>query len=502
MYMICTIATRTLGLLLGIVAFSTSWAARPNVLFLAVDDLRPNLGCYGDPHAITPNIDGLASEGLVFTRAYCQQAVCSPSRTSVMTGLRPDSTKVWDLFTYFRDTVPNVMTLPQQFKAHGYHTESIGKIMHKPHMQDDENSWSVPSRRGQGEKYHLPQSLEVRKQLIADAHEKGLTGPAFYYATLGPPVDDGVSQDADHADGNSSTLAVEALARLAKQDKPFFLAVGFIKPHLPFCAPHTYWDLYDPEKLPVAKLHDYPVGSPKIAHTYWGELRHYFGMPEHGPVNTMQAQQLVHGYYACTSFTDAQVGKLLKQLHDLKIDDNTIVVLWGDHGWKLGDYGAWCKHTAFEIDARVPLILYDPRKPIGKQTPALVELVDIYPTLCELSGLPVPEDLEGRSMAPLLDEPKQPWKDFAISQWPGKSRNVMGYSIRTQDWRYTEWVDRSEELDDQIVARELYDHRGGQLEEKVNEIDQGKYVPVVKKLASQLRESVDLSPGKKRSVLQ
>jgi len=485
-----TIGTAISLLLLVVVSHATTCAAKPNVLFIAVDDLRPTLGCYGDIHAKTPSIDRLASEGLTFARAYCQQAVCSPSRTSIITGLRPDSTKVWDLFTHFRDTVPDVVTMPQHFKAHGYHTESIGKIMHKPHMQDDERSWSVPSRRGRGSHWHTAENLELLKRLKTEADEKGLTGKARYYTTLSSPTDDADVPDSDHADGNTAGMAVETLQRLSKQGEPFFLAVGFVKPHLLFSAPQKYWDLYDPNQLPRAKLDDYPAGAPKHAHTHWGELRHYAGMPQKGPVSTAQAKRLVHGYYACTSFADAQIGRVLQQLRELKLADNTIVVLWGDHGWKLGDYGAWCKHTAFEIDARVPLILRSPQHVGGKQTSALAELVDIYPTLCDLAELPRPTHLEGGSLAPLLEDPQQAWEDVAISQWPGKSKGVMGYSIRTNDWRYTEWVARHDGQPNEVVARELYDHRESRLGETINIVDQEQHKTTVDELASRLHERV------------
>lgn len=478
----------TLSLFVIALSVTTSLTAKPNILFIAIDDLRPTLGCYGDQHAVTPNIDSLAAKGITFTRAYCQQAVCSPSRTSVMTGLRPDSTRVWDLQTVFRDTIPDVVTMTQHFRSHGYHTESIGKIMHKPHMQDDENSWSVPSRRGRGSHWHTSENIALRNRLLAEADERGLTGKDRYYTTLSSPTDDADVADSDHADGHVAEMALESLRSLAEEDQPFFLAVGFVKPHLPFSAPRRYWDLYEADKLPRSSTSDFPEGSPEHAHTFWGELRHYYGMPEKGPVSDTDAQRLVHGYYACVSFTDALVGRLLEQLRTLGIEEETTIVLWSDHGWKLGDYGAWCKHTAFEIDARVPLIVHVPKSTTGQKCSALVELVDIYPTLCKLADLPLPTHLEGNSLVPLLENPQQSGKGYALSQWPGKRKNVMGYSIRTPDWRYTEWRKQHKRRTDEVIARELYDHRKGVLEETKNEAEQEANRSVTEELTAELAE--------------
>ena len=333
----------------------------PNVLFLVVDDLRVELGCYGETRAKTPHIDALASRGLLFERAYCQQAVCSPSRTSVLTGLRPDSTKVWDLETDFRNTVPDVVTLPQHFRQHGYHTQSIGKVFHKSHMQDDAMSWSIPSRRAPGSNWINATSRELLGSLQKSADKHGLTGKPRYYATLGPPTESADSEDDGYPDGRCTEMAIEALQRYSDTpETPFFLAVGFIKPHLPFCAPTKYWDMYSREDLTLPANPLLPENCPKCAASSWGELRNYAGMPEKGPVADHQARKLIHGYLACVSYIDTQIGKLLSELEELGMDGNTIVVLWSDHGWKLGEHGLWSKHTNFELDTRVPLIFSGP----------------------------------------------------------------------------------------------------------------------------------------------
>ncbi len=475
--------TTALSLANPLIAAANKPPKRKNVLFIAVDDLRCELGCYGAKHIISPNIDKLAARGLLFERAYCQQAVCSPSRTSLLTGLRPDSAKVWDLFTFFRDTVPDVVTLPQHFKNHGYHTESIGKIAHKSKMQDDKHSWSVKSRRTWSKGYwQSEEGVKIREMLSKRADEKGLKGSDRYYATLGPPVDKVKGPDIDQPDGLAAVWAVESLEKLAKQDKPFFLAAGFFKPHLPFSAPEKYWNLYNRDDIQPPATKNWPQNAPKIAGIGWHELRHYYGMPEKGPVTDQQAKELIHGYYACVSFVDAQIGRLVDTLDRLGIADDTVIILWGDHGWKLGDYGAWCKHTNFELDTRVPMILVNPGSKENQQSKALVEFVDIYPTLAELCDLPVPAHCEGTSMAPLLKKPNRPWKTAAFSQYPRKKDKVMGYSMRTDQWRYTEWLDRKTQ---QVLSRELYDHRTDQAE-TVNLGDDPNYAAVVKKLSHQL----------------
>ncbi|MCO6457416.1 MAG: sulfatase [Pirellulaceae bacterium] len=429
-------------------------AERPNVLFIAVDDLRPELGCYGAEHIQSPRIDQLARQGTVFLRAYCQQAVCSPSRTSLMTGLRPDSTKVYDLNTHFRTHVPDVVTLGQHFKQQGYFCTSMGKIYHGGF--DDRPTWSEPARRPSAGAGYV---TEANQQLIArrrrDAQQRGLKGQALSRASRGTATEMADVPDNAYTDGAVAELGVETLRELSGREQPFFLAVGFLKPHLPFNAPRRYWDLYDAQAIPLAANPFPPHGVTPFSLTTSGEIRVYEGIPAQGDIPPDMARQLKHAYYACVSFTDANVGKLLDELDRLRLAENTIVVLWGDHGWKLGEHGAWCKHSNFENDANAPLIIRSPgqRAPGGK-TRALVEFVDIYPTLCDLARLPKPEHLEGTSAAPLLDDPDRTWKPAAFSQYPrGK---IMGYSMKTDRYRYTAWKDTPTGA---VMARELYDHQ-------------------------------------------
>ncbi|MFP4058336.1 MAG: sulfatase [Candidatus Brocadiia bacterium] len=444
-----------------------------NVLFIAVDDLRPELGCYGDQQARSPHIDKLAARGLLFERAYVQQAVCAPSRASLLTGTRPDTTGIYHLRTPVRKAMPEVLTLPQHFRQNGYETVSLGKIYH--HWNDDNGiGWSVdawhPRGPWEGRGYRSEAALEaMRRRDATDPRKKG----------IGPPVDDADVPDNGYRDGATADKAIQELRRL--KDKPFFLAVGFLKPHLPFNAPKKYWDLYRRQDIQLPARRDWPDDMPRIAGMNWGELRQYVGIPSKGNLDEDQARELIHGYYACVSYMDAQVGRVLGELGRLGLDRNTIVVLWGDHGWKLGEYSAWCKHTNFELDTHAPLILSVPgQKTAGQSTPALVEFVDIYPTLCEAAGLPLPDHLEGTSMRPLLEDPQRPWKTAAFSQYP--RGQVMGYTMRTDRYRYTAWIHRKTK---KVVARELYDHQAGPLE-TVNLAGRPEHKATVEKLHAML----------------
>ncbi|MEX2112276.1 MAG: sulfatase, partial [Pirellulales bacterium] len=319
-------------------------AERPNVLFIAVDDLRTELSCYSATHIHSPNIDRLAAGGTTFLRAYCQQAVCSPSRSSLMTGLRPDSTKVYDLVTHFRAAVPDVVTLGQHFKNNGYHTVSMGKIYHGGY--DDPPTWSEPARRPVGgEGYVTAENKRLIERRRDEARQRGLRGKAAGRAARGTPTEAADVADDAYTDGAIAELGMATLRELQSKDQPFFLAVGFVKPHLPFNAPKRYWNLYDPARIELASNPFPPRGATEYSLTTWGELRRYAGIPDRGPLSDEQTRQLKHGYYAALSFTDANVGKLLGELERLGLLENTIVILWGDHGWKLGEHGGWCKHT-------------------------------------------------------------------------------------------------------------------------------------------------------------
>ena len=438
-----------------------------NVLFIAVDDLRPELGCYGATHIQSPNIDKLARDGTFFNRAYCQQAVCSPSRTSLLTGLRPDSTKVYDLQTHFRLTIPDVVTLPQYFKQQGYHTQALGKIYHGGF--DDQQSWSFDTWYPRVSMYHKPESravLERERRRLKEAGNlrrnvvvkkdpetgKPLKIKIVGQRALGPAWEDPDVPDNELRDGKLADQAIKAMQGL--KDKPFFLAVGFFKPHLPFIAPKKYFDLYPAEKIRLPDNPFPPKDVPPLALTNFGEMRRYSDIPTKGPVPDKKARELIRAYYACVTYIDTQIGRVVDELDRLGLRESTVIVLWGDHGWQLGEHALWCKHTNFEIAARVPMIFSAPgQKNRGGRTDALTEFVDIYPTLCELAGLPVPAGVEGASLVPLLDDPSRSWKKAAFSQYPrGK---VMGYSMKTARYRYTEWS----EPDKAPVGVELYDHQ-------------------------------------------
>ena len=475
---------------------------KPNILFIAVDDLRPELGCYGKDYIKSPNIDRIARAGMVFNRAYCQQAVCSPTRSSLMTGTRPDTTKVWDLVTHFRDALPNVITLGQHFKQNGYFVQGMGKIYHG--SLDDPATWSVPWQTPKAVKYALAENVKLdarqyegepdseakpkskkksKKSPASTADGPPSTGPN----SRGPAFEGADVPDNTFQDGKVAELAVSTLQAMSKKKEPFFLAVGFIKPHLPFVSPKKYWDLYDPARIQLAPNKFRPKDAPDYAILPGGELRNYHGIPAESIPDDL-ARQLKHGYYAAVSYMDAQVGKVLDELDRLGLRQNTIIILWGDHGWKLGEHDAWCKHSNVENDVNVPLLLSVPgMKNAGVRTDAIVEYVDIYPTLSELAGLPLPGHLEGTSMKPLLEDPKRPWKSAAFSQYPrkaGKSGagDLMGYSMRTDRYRFTVWVDRADHS--KVQATELYDHQTDP-QENTNIANLPANAKLVQKLRSQ-----------------
>jgi len=588
----------------------------PNVLLICVDDLRPELSLYGVNRAKTPNLDRLARESMVFDRAYCQQAVCSPSRISMLTGLRPDSTGIHDLNTRIADRLPGWRTMPQAFREAGYKTISIGKVYHHHAKRnfDDPKGWSQPPIRAQGEwegrGYLLPSSLETARKayrleatqeslahplpktwtvrtsdgfqpsqeqlaaaLQADTEstalprstsatlekdgidlravfpkspqEVGLTailssrisldapakmtigagadwwmewylngkpvfgtpegnnvlpiavtnhlfevqlpagesridvvvrsgskgwrleassGPALqatiekhnagFRVNRGPAWEMADVPDDAYPDGANTERAIAELKRL-KEEQPFFLALGLYKPHLPFNAPKRYWDLYDRDRLAVP-ARDAPRDISRFALTNSGELRAYPGMPKgKQPFSDEETRTLIHGYLACVSYTDALIGQVLDALKKLDLEDDTIVVIWGDHGWKLGDYGQWCKHTNMEFDTRVPLILKVPGKTTSpRRTEALVESIDIFPTLCELTGVAPTPGIEGRSLVPLLNDPNMAWDEVAYMQYPRE--RAMGYAVRSRNHRFVQWRDQKNGT---VLAEELFDHR-------------------------------------------
>ena len=425
-----------------------SSASRPNVLLICVDDLKPVIGCYGDRVAQTPNINRLAQQGVLFEAAYCNQAVCSPSRNALMIGLRPQTLGIYDLPTHFRLGSPNAVTVAAHFRQHGYQTQGLGKILHTGQgNKEDDASWSEPHWRPKSIQYHLPESTANQRD-----SRNGPRGTATESANV---------DDDAYADGLIAAEAVQRIHRATgKPGQPFFIAVGFMKPHLPFVAPKKYWDLYDPATLPMPQVVDPPKDSPAYATQSGGELRTYSDMPQQGRISEEDTRRLIHGYYAATSYTDAQIGKLLDAIDKAGLIDDTVVVLWGDHGWHLGDHSMWCKHTNYEQATRIPLIVASPGCAAGQMTKSLIETVDIYPTLCELTGLPVREGLDGTSFARILQSTEAKTQESVIHVYPRGGR--LGRAIRTDRYRMVEWKEPGASV--ATAEYELYDYQTDPLE--------------------------------------
>ncbi len=475
---------------------------KPNILFVIVDDLRPELGCYGVPMIQTPHIDRLASQGIVFTRAYAQQSMCNPSRASIFTGLRPDTLKVWDLNTHFRKFRPDLITLPQYFIGHGYQALKLGKIYHN--TLPDPPSWSSPEPKNPILYHYL--SPEIRADLwdrAASAKRLGRKQSWINSVLRGPATESWEARDNQYRDGANTDLAVKLLEEL-KDQEPFFLAIGYQKPHLPYVAPKKYWDLYDRGKIPLADNPFLPEKAPLFAMNFMWELacyRDFSGVlkPTEGELSEEQARLLKHGYYACVSYIDAQIGRLIDALDRHHLRDNTIIVFLSDHGAKLGEHRSWGKKTNYEIDTRSPLIISVPGAAgNGKTCSALVEYVDIYPTLAELAGLPLPPRLEGFSMAPLFSHPDQAWKSAVFSQFPrGFNGLYMGRAIRTDRYRYVEWRNW---IDNTFIDAELYDHDTDP-QENVNIAPQSENQQLLQELSSRLWQGwwaarPQVNPGK------
>ena len=500
---------------------------RPNVLFIAVDDLRPELGCYGSEIAVTPNLDALAAGGRLFDRAYCQQAICRPSRASLMTGMRPESTGLFHNYVALRELQPDILTLPQHFISAGYETAYVGKIFHNGDT-DEAHSWSrQPAKWIEGitkpkSAYALPENNALRnanfREMFAkygEAAKRGLaSGPAFEKADV---------PDHAYSDGYNTLVAIKTLRQMAAARKqtqqPFFLAMGYKLPHLNWCAPAKYWDLYDRSAIPLATEDAAPEDGASMGLHASFELRTRSNIPKNGPIGPELARTLKHAYLASTSYVDAQIGTLLAALDDAGMRENTIVVVWGDHGWHLGDMGVWGKATNYEIATRVPLIVSVPKMAErGESTDALVELVDLFPTLCELAGVETPAHLEGHSFVPLLENPDQPWKRAAFSQYPNPAlrewaanplspgmretwfgplieqveqriksqmgptwdralfeQHLTGYTMRTDRYRLVVWRDRRDTAGEPLYV-ELFDHASDPSEQTNIAADQPELV--------------------------
>ncbi len=455
-------------------AESESATKRPNVLLILVDDLKPALGCYGDSAALTPHIDALAARGLRFDLAYCNQAVCAPSRYNLMPGSHSTTTGLYGLESKLRKIVPDAVTLPQHFARHGgYRTESLGKIYHIGHgNRGDPESFSIPHLKDKVIEYLDPASKPEGKLTREEAMFQNMPMPAGGMNSLprGAAFEAPDVADEAYADGR---IALETIRRLtaakALRDKdgtPFFIAAGFARPHLPFSAPKKYWDLHDPEKLPKPAYEKFPEGSPEPAHKHGGEIRNYFPVPDKNDpafISTEVKHQLIHGYYARTSYVDAQIGKVIESLDKLGLAENTIVVLWGDHGFHLGDLGIWTKHTNYEQANRIPLLISAP----GVTTPGSVtrqpaESVDLFPTLAALAGFPAPvgpQPIDGISLVPVLRDPAARVRDHAFHAYP---KSKLGRAIRTEHYRMVEW--KPMRGSEKQADYELYDYQVDPLE--------------------------------------
>ena len=471
-----------------------------NIILITMDDLKPMLGSYGDNYIKTPNIDKLASKSVVFDHAYVQQAVCAVSRVSVFSGERPDRTKVWDLKTDARDVNPDAFTMFQFFKGKGYETVGLGKLLHG-FAHEDPIGWTIPYVEKEdmiyADGYEYPangryQGVDVQKAYKkAKAKKLGWVKTNKFLKKEGflPPTENLDVPDNAYVDGATADGGIKLLEKLSKSDKPFFIALGFSKPHLPFVAPKKYWDMYNREDIKVAPYQEHSEDSPSYAYHSWGELRAYSGIPQKGPVPYEQQKELIHGYHACVSYVDAQVGRVLDKIEELKLDENTIVVLWGDHGWHLGDHGLWSKHSNFENATKVPFMISTPGGEKGVRSNSMVEMLDIYPTLVDYAGLKAPEMLEGKSIMPITKDVSFENKDYALSQF-ARGTNVMGYSIRTDRYRLTLWLKGEFHktpsfVNPEIVGEELYDYEVDPLE-KASLAHDKAYADTEKKLKEKL----------------
>jgi iduronate 2-sulfatase len=436
---------------------------KPNVLLILVDDLKPLTGSYGDPLAQTPHLDRLAARGVQFDLFYCNQAVCAPSRFNLMLGSRSTSTGLYGLGNNLRQVLPDAVTLPQHFARHGYRTESLGKVFHVGHGNlGDPDSFSVPHFKDKVIEYALPESTGGKLTREEAYFENIQTGVPNKQLPRGAAWEAPALPDETYADGRVAREAVNRLRAAKARSAPFFMAVGFARPHLPFTVPKKYWDLYDPEKFQLAQHTTAPAGAPAYAVKGIGELNQYEPVPVSPPVSPELQRKLIHGYYASTSYMDAQLGLVLAELDRLGLAATTLVVFWGDNGFSFGTHGDWTKHTNYEEANHVPLIFAGPGITAGARTKALAETVDLYPTLCALAGLPAPagpQPIDGVSQVPVLRDPATQVKDHVYHAFPrtrpGKGE-WLGRAIRTERYRFVEW--KSVRNPTEAADLELYDY--------------------------------------------
>jgi iduronate 2-sulfatase len=473
-------------------------AAKPNVLMILVDDLKPALGCYGDEAAVTPNLDAFAKTALRFDKAYCNTAVCAASRFNLMLATRSSTSGLYAFGKPLRDPYPDAITLPQYFIKHGYRAESLGKVYHIGHGNTgDPKSWSVPHFKDFVIEYALEEStggeLSREEAMFRNAWGnrpiKSFPRGAAWEA---PEVED----DA-YADGRVATETIKRLQAAAENPgQPFFIACGFARPHLPFVAPKKYWDLHDPAKLPMPEHEEYPDGAPEYALKKGGEIKNYKPVPEDGMFKDKELiRKLIYGYYASTSYMDAQFGKVMDELSRLGLDENTIVVIWGDHGFHLGDHGFWTKHTNYEQATRIPVIIRAPgvTKP-GSATRQIIETVDLFPTLVDLAGLPAPDVqqlIDGESHVPVLKDPAARVSDHAYLCYRKGER--VGRTIRTERYRLVEWKVPGEHADTAVL--EFYDYEEDPLETENISAKRPEEVKALRAILNRYPEAADARVG-------
>lgn len=485
-------------------------AQKQNVLFILVDDLKPTINAFGASQMLTPNFDSFAKQSVVFTNAQCQQAICAPSRVSFMTGMRPDYTQILDLKTRMRNKVPNSLTIPEYFKQNGYETVGIGKVLHGA-KNNDPQSWTIPFIKDDvlpynanfeipvDHQYQNEKTKKIYKDLLSKNTKDHDIRNALTKAGGRPSTEMEDVPDDAYADGALTLRSIELLETFQKNKTPFFMTVGFHKPHLPFVAPKKYWDLYDREAIKLAAYQKAPEGAPKYALHTWGELKAYSDIKKNigkdGRVVESKQRELIHGYYASVSYIDAQLGLLLDYLKSSGLQENTTVVLIGDHGWHLGDHGVWNKHTNYEQATRTPLFVMTPKGKKGIKNASPAELIDVFPTLCESTGLATPKHLQGKSLLPIVEGSETRVKEAALSQYPRGSK--MGYALRSDRYRYVEWrqgdYKKSKDyIQGPVLATELYDYETDPLETK-NLANDPNYSETVKALKAKLEAVLSAS---------
>ncbi|TKG97459.1 iduronate sulfatase [Puteibacter caeruleilacunae] len=453
---------------------TTKKSEKKNILLIMVDDLRPQLGCYGQSQIKSPNIDKLASEGTLFSRAYCNYPVCGPSRASLLSGMRPNATRYINNQCSVEKDEPTIVPIQKAFKDDGYYTVSLGKVYH--HRFDRADGWSErPWHATDDEKkkdhpdgwrdYQNEENLALclKNKGKANAVEIGRVG------------------DEDYFDGKIANRAIKKLKQFKESDQPFFMTVGFIKPHLPFNAPKKYFDMYDEAEIKIPDNYFAPKNAPDAALHNWWELRAYLDIPsKEGNVSDEKAKALIHGYYACVSYVDAMVGRVLKTLEELDLDENTVVCLIGDHGWQLGEHALWCKHSNFNKALNTTLIVRSPGMPAGQRSSSLVELIDLYPSFCELAGIDAPNHLEGMSFSPILKNSQEEVKKVVYSKMGD------GWSAITKNYIYTEWLDKN----GNVTNRMLFDHQDDP-DENVNVAESPAKKKVVEEMTMLLNKYIE-----------